>query len=142
MNNDALKGSGPSFIGDLARMGGDVEGSMTQDMLKGSGPSFPADLARMGGGIVGPQISGTPVLTATKDAAYAGFTVTTKGGAAPLVYALVGTWPAGISINSGTGAVSGTPTAAGSFAGLSVSVTDADSEVSQLPAFTLVVAAA
>jgi hypothetical protein len=142
MDNDALKGSGPSFIGDLARMGGDVEGSMTQDMLKGSGPSFPADLARMGGAIVGPQISGTPVLTATEDSAYAGFTVTTKGGAAPLVYALVGTWPAGISINTGTGAVSGTPTEAGTFASLSVKVTDADSEVSQLPTFSLVVAAA
>ena len=141
MNNDALKGSGPSFIGDLARMGGDVEGSMTQDMLKGSGPSFPADLARMGGAIVGPQISGTPVLTATKDVAYAGFTCTTKGGAAPLAYALVGTWPSGITVNSSSGAVTGTPTAAGTFANLSVKVTDADSEVSQLPAFTLVVAA-
>lgn len=141
MNNDALKGSGPSFIGDLARMGGDVEGFMTQAALKGSGPSFPADLAKMGGAIVGPQISGTPVLTGTKDVAYAGFTCTAKGGAAPLVFALVGTWPAGIAINSGTGAVTGTPTAAGTFGGLSVKVTDADSEESQLPAFTLVVAA-
>lgn len=140
MDNTALMGSGPSFIGDLARMGGDVEGSMTQAMLKVSGASFPADLARMGGAIVGPIISGTPVLTATKDSAYAGFTVTTKGGAPALVYALVGTWPAGISINTSTGAVSGTPTASGSFANLSVKVTDADSEVSQLPAFTLVVA--
>jgi hypothetical protein len=84
MDNDALKGSGPSFIGDLARM----------------------------------------------------------GGAAPLVYALVGTWPTGISVNSSTGAVSGTPTNAGTFNNLSVKVTDADSEVSQLPTFTLVVAAA
>lgn len=142
MDNNALKGSGPSFIGDLARMGGDVEGSMTQDMLKGSGPSFPADLARMGGAIVGPQISGTPVLTATQNSAYTGFTVTAKGGATPYTYALVGTWPAGISINSGTGAVSGTPTEAGTFEGLSVKVTDADSEVSQLDTFTLVVAAA
>lgn len=142
MDNNALKGSGPSFIGDLARMGGDVEGSMTQDMLKGSGPSFPADLARMGGAIVGPQISGTPVLTATENSAYDGFTVTTKGGAAPLVYALVGTWPAGISINSASGAVSGTPTEDGTFEDLSVKVTDADSEESQLPSFTLVVAAA
>lgn len=141
MDNTALKNSGPSFIADLARMGGDVEGSMTQDALKGSGPSFPADLARMGGGIVGPQISGAPVLAGTINVAYAGFTVTAKGGAAPLVYALVGTWPAGIAINSGTGAVSGTPTASGSFASLSVKVTDADSEVSQLPTFTLVVAA-
>lgn len=142
MNNDALKGSGPSFIGDLARMGGDPVGSMTQADLKGSGPSFPADLARMGGAIVGPQVSGSPVLTATEGVAYAGFTVTTKGGAAPLVYALVGTWPAGIAINSGTGIVSGTPTASGSFPSLSVKVTDADSDVSQLSAFTLVVAAA
>lgn len=142
MDNDALKGSGPSFIGDLARMGGDVEGSMTQAMLKGFGPSFPADLARMGGAIVGPQISGTPVLTATVNAAYTGFTVTTAGGAAPLVYALVGTWPAGITIGSDTGAVTGTPTVAGTFADLSVKVTDNDSEVSQLDEFTLVVASA
>ncbi len=142
MDNDALKGSGPSFIGDLARMGGDVVGNMTQDMLKGSGPSFPADLARMGGRIVGPEISGTPVLTATEDVAYAGFTVTANGGTTPYVYALVGTWPAGISINSSSGVVSGTPTAAGTFANLSVKVTDADSEESQLPSFTLTVASA
>lgn len=142
MDNDALKGSGPSFIGDLARMGGDVEGSMTQAMLKGSGPSFPADLARMGGGIVGPEISGTPVLTATENSAYDGFTVSAVGGATPYVFALVGTWPTGISINSGTGAVSGTPTEDGTFADLSVKVTDADSEESQLPAFALTVEAA
>jgi hypothetical protein len=96
----------------------------------------------MGGAIVGPQISGTPVLTATEDAVYAGFTVTTKGGASPLVYAKVGTWPAGLAVNSSTGAVTGTPTEAGTFANLSVKVTDADSEVSQLPLFTLVVAPA
>ncbi|MGN6539113.1 MAG: putative Ig domain-containing protein [Mesorhizobium sp.] len=142
MDNNALKGSGPSFIADLARMGGDVEGSMTQDMLKGSGPSFPADLARMGGGIVGPQISGTPVLTGQSGVAYAGFTVSTKGGAAPLAYAKVGTWPTGLAVNSSTGAVTGTPTQDGTFADLSVKVTDADSEVSQLPLFTLVIAPA
>ncbi len=142
MDNNALKGSGPSFIGDLARMGGDVVGTMTHDQLKGSGPSFPADLVRMGGGIVGPAISGTPVLTATEDAAYTGFAVSAVGGTAPYTYALVGTWPAGITINSSTGAVTGTPTAAGTFANLSVKVTDDDSEEAQLPTFTLVVAAA
>src|SRR5690606_5981122 len=124
MDNAALAGSGPSFIADLARMGGDVEGSMTQAMLKGSGPSSPADLARMGGAIVGPIISGTPVLTATQNSAYAGFTVSATGGATPYVYALVGTWPTGITVNSSSGAVSGTPTEDGSFAGLSVKVTD------------------
>jgi len=141
MDNNALKAYGPGFINDLARMGGDVVAEMSQTQLRGSGPSSVADLARMGGGIVGPEISGTPVLTGTDSVAYAGFTVTTKGGAAPLVYALVGTWPTGISINTSTGAVTGTPTDTGSFTGLSVKVTDADGEEDQLPTFTLVISA-
>jgi hypothetical protein len=142
MNNDALKGSGPSFIGDLARMGGDVAGSMTDEQLAGSGPSFPGDLARMGAALVSPVISGTPVLTGQDGVAYAGFTVTAKGGTTPYTFALVGTWPTGISINASTGAVTGTPTVDGSFANLSVKVTDDDGEEDQLPTFTLVVAAA
>lgn len=52
MDNNALKNAGPSFIGDLARMGGDPVGKMTNDQLKGSGPSSPADLARMGGTVI------------------------------------------------------------------------------------------
>ncbi len=124
-------------------MGGDVEASLTQTALKGSGPSSVADLARMGGGIVGPEIAGIPVLTATEDAAYTGFTVTTKGGAAPLVYALVGTWPAGISINTSTGAVTGTADRRGLLhRPVRQGHQDADSEEDQLPTFTLVVAAA
>lgn len=140
MDNNALKGSGPSFIGDLARMGGNPN-IMTQDQLKGSGPSFPADLARMGGGIVGPEITGTPVLTGKQGTAYAGFSAKATGGATPYTYAAVGTWPAGITVNSSTGAVSGTPSVNGSFPGLSVKVTDANSKTAQLPTFTLVIAA-
>ena len=140
MDNDALAGSGPSFIGDLVRMGGDVVGTMTQDDLKGSGPSFPADLARMGGAIVGPVISGTPVLAGQDGVAYAGFTASATGGTTPYTFALVGTWPTGLSINSGTGAVSGTPTEDGSFPNLSVKVTDDDGDEDQLPTFTLVIA--
>lgn len=141
MDNTALKNSGPSFIADLARMGGDVAGTMSNDALKGSGPSFPADLARMGGSIVGPVITGTPVTTATQGTAYAGFTVSATGGVSPYSYGFIGTWPAGITINSSTGAVSGTPTAAGTFNGLSVYVTDDNGSQSQLPSFTLTVAA-
>lgn len=142
MDNDALKGSGPGFVADLARMGGDVAGSMTDADLAGSGPSFIADLVRMGGAVLSPSISGTPVLTATEDSAYAGFTVTASGGQTPYTYALVGTWPAGITINASSGAVSGTPTASGTFSGLSVKVTDDAGQESQLPTFTLTVAAA
>lgn len=143
MSNDAIKGSGPGFIGDLARMGGDVTEEFTKATMALSGPSFIGDLARMGGAaFVSPTISGTPVLTGTENVAYTGFTVAAAGGTTPYVYALVGTWPTGIAINSGTGAVTGTPTEDGSFASLSVKVTDAESEVAQLPTFTLVVAAA
>lgn len=88
------------------------------------------------------SISGTPVTTATQGTAYAGFTATASYGTAPYTYSLVGTWPAGISINSSTGEVSGTPTESGSFTGLSVRVTDAASNTADLPSFALAVAAA
>lgn len=140
MDLNTIKGYGPGSVSDLARNGGDPT-DMTNDQLKGYGPGSIPDLARNGGGPLGPVIAGTPVLTATDDVAYAGFTVSATGGTAPRVFALVGTWPAGISVNTSTGAVTGTPTAAGTFAGLSVEVTDADSKVDQLPTFTLVVAA-
>lgn len=142
MDNTAIKNFGPGSVGDLARMGGDIAANMTNATLKGYGPDPIADLARMGGGAIGPAITGTPVLTGTINVAYAGFTVSSQGGAAPRVYALVGTWPAGITVNSSTGVVSGTPTASGTFAGLSVKVTDASSKVDQIPTFSLVIAAA
>ncbi|MEJ6845072.1 putative Ig domain-containing protein [Sinorhizobium fredii] len=88
------------------------------------------------------QISGTPVTTATEDEAYAGFTASASGGVPPYAYSLVGDWPAGISINSSSGAVSGTPTEAGSFASLSVRVTDDADATDDLPTFTLDVEAA
>lgn len=141
MDNNAIKGYGPGSVSDLARNGGDVAANFTNADLKGYGPGSIPDLARNGGGPLGPVIAGTPVLTATKDVAYTGFTASADGGTTPYTFALVGTWPAGISINSSTGAVTGTPTVAGSYPDLSVSATDADSKVDQLPAFTLVVAA-
>ena len=141
MSNDAIKGTGPGFIGDLARMGGDVAGEFTKTTLAGTGPSFLGDLARMGGGAyVSPAIYGKPVLEAEENVDYAGFTVTATGGVTPYTFALVGAWPSGITINASTGAVSGKPTEDGTFDNLSVKVTDADSEVAQLPTFTLTVA--
>lgn len=140
MDLNTIKGYGPGSVSDLARNGGNPS-TLTNTQLKGMGPGSIPDLARNGGGPLGPVIAGTPVLTATDEVAYAGFTVTATGGRAPYVYALVGTWPAGIAVNSSTGAVTGTPTVAGTFSGLSVKATDADSKVDQIPTFTLVVAA-
>ena len=141
MANEKFKEGGASGIGDLARMGGDIEGTLTNQDLKNGGAGFWRDMARMGGAVISVGISGTPVTTGTADVAYAGFTVTASGGTPPYTYALVGTWPAGITVNSTTGAVSGTPTESGTFADLSVSATDADGTVSQIPNFTLEIAA-
>lgn len=87
-------------------------------------------------------IAGTPVTTAAEGVAYVGFTVSASGGSAPYAYSLVGTWPAGITVDSSTGDVSGTPTESGSFTGLSVRVTDAASNTADLDSFTLTIAAA
>jgi hypothetical protein len=92
-----------------------------------------------GGGAL--AISGSPVLTATEGEAYAGFTVTADGGTSPYVFSLVGTWPDGLSIDPDTGEVSGTPTESGSFASLSVRVTDDASDTDDLDGFTIEVEA-
>jgi hypothetical protein len=85
------------------------------------------------------SISGSPVTSATQGSAYGGFIATASGGTAPYTYSLVGTWPTGISVNSSTGAVAGTPTNSGTFTGLSVRVTDNVSATADLATFTLTV---
>lgn len=95
-----------------------------------------------GGVVTSLSISGTPVLTATEGVAYAGFTAVGDGGDPPYTFSLVGTWPAGISVNSSTGEVSGTPTESGTFASLSVRLTDQSAGTRDLPTFTLEVEAA
>ena len=47
--------------------------------------------------------------------------MTVTGGTAPYTFSVVGTLPAGLTLNTSTGAVTGTPTASGSF---SIKVTD------------------
>ena len=49
--------------------------------------------------------------------------MTVTGGTAPYVYSIVGTLPSGLTLNTSTGAVTGTPTVAGTF---SIEVTDAN----------------
>lgn len=45
-----------------------------------------------------------------------------KGGTAPYMYSIIGALPAGLTLNTSTGGVTGTPTAAETF---TVQVTDA-----------------
>jgi hypothetical protein len=87
-------------------------------------------------------ISGTPVTTATQNSAYTGFSVSGSGGSSPYAYSLAsGAFPTGIGINSSSGAVSGTPTVAGTFAGIVLRVTDSLSATADLASFTITVSA-
>jgi Putative Ig domain len=85
-------------------------------------------------------ISGTPVTTATKGVAYAGFTVTASGGTPAYTYSIAsGALPSGITLNASSGAVSGTPTIYGSYPGIVIRVTDAASATANLASFTITV---
>lgn len=57
-----------------------------------------------------------------------------------LAFSVVGTWPAGVTVSS-AGVISGTPTTAGTYAGLQVRATDAGSLTADSNAFTITVAA-
>ncbi len=57
---------------------------------------------------------GSMPTTATYNVAYAGSSAA-SGGAGGLTYSKSGSWPSWLSLNASTGAVSGTPTAAGTF---------------------------
>lgn len=88
-------------------------------------------------------ISGTPATTGQVGQAYATFTPTITGGRAPYTVSMPsGGLPSGLSLNTTTGAISGTPTAGGEFAAIILRVTDADGLVANLAAFTLTVVSA
>lgn len=85
-------------------------------------------------------VVGAPVTMALQNSPYAGFVVSGVGGIPPYSYSVTaGSLPAGIALNSTTGVVSGTPTGAGTSAGIVITVTDALSETASLPAFSLLV---
>lgn len=52
------------------------------------------------------------------------FTPGTSGGSGTKTFALTGSLPSGLSFNTSTGAITGTPTAAGTTSGLTIAVTD------------------
>lgn len=84
-------------------------------------------------------INGTPYTGAFDSEAYAGFTAYGYAGIKPYSYSLRGSWPTGLSIDSSTGIVSGTPTGIGAYASLSVRVTDAYNVTADLTPFTLTI---
>lgn len=87
-------------------------------------------------------ISGVPVTSATEDNPYTGFSASASGGTAPYTFSVAsGSLPAGITLNSSTGAVSGTPTTPGTSSGIVIRVTDNVGATADLASFSVVVAA-
>lgn len=94
-------------------------------------------------------ITGTPVTSALQGSPYS-FTVTalngTPGVSPKYTFALVGSWPPGISITPNAAGdqatISGTPTIAGTYGGLSVSVSDSIFTTVNVATFAINVSAA
>ena len=81
--------------------------------------------------------------TLTQGAAVTPFTPATgTGGTSPLAYSISPALPAGLSLSSSTGAVTGTPTAASTATAYSVTVTDANGVTAASAVFNIGVSAA
>lgn len=86
-------------------------------------------------------MSGTPVLTGQEGVVYTSWTVTASNGTAPYTYSST-SLPPGLSVNSSTGLVSGTPTTAGSYSGTVDAIDSAGSPLTgSLPFGPIVIAA-
>jgi len=80
------------------------------------------------------SVSCAAVTSGTVGSAFNSGLITVSGGTAPYVYSIVGKLPAGLTLNTTTGAVSGTPTASGTFL---VEVTDAEGTTGNTCAITI-----
>jgi hypothetical protein len=82
----------------------------------------------------------TPVTTGTESTSYTGATPSPSGGTSPYTFSETGSLPTGLTINTSTGIISGTPSVSGSFPSIQVSVADSASHTADCgAAFTLVI---
>lgn len=88
-----------------------------------------------------PTISGSPPTSATVGTAYS-FTATASDSDGDTLTYSVANNPAWMSINASTGQLTGTPTATGSFANITISVSDGKGGTANLSGFSVAVSAA
>lgn len=82
----------------------------------------------------------TPVTTGTQGTPYTGATPSASGGTPAYMFSETGSLPSGLTINTSTGVISGTPGSNGSFPSIQVIVTDSLSATANCgAAFTLVI---
>jgi hypothetical protein len=99
-----------------------------------------------GGGGTAVSFTGTiPTLNGTQGTSFAAQSPTIasyfSGSLTPFTYSIFsGTLPAGLSLNSSTGVISGTPTTAGTTTGLVIRATDASSNTANSNSFSIVIA--
>lgn len=120
---------------------GDAASSITV-AVTASNPEFGAGSAATSAGVTIAavlSISGTPTSTGTNGSPYTTFTPSAAGGHTTYVFSLTGTLPTGLSFNTSTGAISGTPTVDGVSSGLNITVTDADGLTASLGAFSITI---
>ncbi len=142
-------GTWTDIVGATSQMYSPVVGDVGKYLrpgVKGVNGIGPA-LAFANGPAVGPivaalSLSGTPSSTGTVGVAYTTFTPTFGGGHTPYVFTLTGTLPGGLSLNSSTGVISGTPTTAETASGLNITMTDANGLTVSLGTFSITVSAA
>jgi outer membrane protein OmpA-like peptidoglycan-associated protein len=79
----------------------------------------------------------TTGLTSIRNTAFT-LTVAATGGVGSKTYAAIGTLPPGLTLNTSTGVISGTPTTVGSYA-IQIRATDADAVVVTTSSFTIVI---
>jgi hypothetical protein len=89
------------------------------------------------------RIIGKPTTMGRDDIPFESFTVSAIGGTAPYTYTVhSGSLPAGLTLNSSSGVVSGTPTTPGTSSGIVIRVTDDDGATADLASFSIDIASA